>query len=62
MMLGAMTIHGIIPCPSVIQNQPELFWGLVASMWLGNATSIFRAWICASRLAEILPASVGKKA
>lgn len=37
MMLGAMTIHGIIPCPSVIQNQPELFWGLVASMWLGNA-------------------------
>ena len=37
MMLGAMTIHGITPGPSVIQNQPELFWGLVASMWLGNA-------------------------
>ncbi len=37
MMLGAMTIHGITPGPSVIQNQPGLFWGLVASMWLGNA-------------------------
>jgi putative tricarboxylic transport membrane protein len=37
MMLGAMTIHGITPGPSVIQNQPELFWGLVASMWIGNA-------------------------
>ncbi|SFB32261.1 putative tricarboxylic transport membrane protein [Rhizobium sp. NFR07] len=37
MMLGAMTIHGITPGPSVIQKQPELFWGLVASMWLGNA-------------------------
>ena len=37
MMLGAMTIHGITPGPGVIQNQPELFWGLVASMWLGNA-------------------------
>jgi len=37
MMLGAMTIHGITPGPSVIQNQPGLFWGLVASMWIGNA-------------------------
>lgn len=37
MMLGAMTIHGITPGPSVIQNQPALFWGLVASMWIGNA-------------------------
>jgi putative tricarboxylic transport membrane protein len=36
MLLGAMTIHGITPGPSVIHNQPELFWGLVASMWIGN--------------------------
>ena len=36
MLLGAMTIHGITPGPSVIQKQPELFWGLIASMWLGN--------------------------
>jgi putative tricarboxylic transport membrane protein len=36
MLLGAMTIHGITPGPSVMQNQPELFWGLIASMWIGN--------------------------
>jgi len=37
MMLGAFIIHGITPGPSIINNQPEIFWGLVASMWLGNA-------------------------
>lgn len=36
MMLGAMMIHGITPGPSVINNQPALFWGLIASMWIGN--------------------------
>jgi putative tricarboxylic transport membrane protein len=36
MMLGAFVIHGITPGPAVFQNQPEIFWGLVASMWLGN--------------------------
>ncbi len=36
MMSGAMTIHGIAPGPQVIQQQPELFWGVVASMWVGN--------------------------
>jgi putative tricarboxylic transport membrane protein len=36
MLLGAMTIHGITPGPSVMQNQPDLFWGLIASMWIGN--------------------------
>ena len=37
MMVGAMMIHGIAPGPQIIEKQPELFWGLVASMWLGNA-------------------------
>ena len=37
MMVGAMMIHGIAPGPQIIQKQPELFWGLVTSMWLGNA-------------------------
>ncbi|MEF9973904.1 MAG: tripartite tricarboxylate transporter permease [Clostridia bacterium] len=37
LMIGAMMIHGIQPGPLVIQNQPELYWGLVASMWIGNA-------------------------
>ena len=36
MMLSAFMIHGITPGPSVLTNQPEIFWGLVASMWIGN--------------------------
>jgi putative tricarboxylic transport membrane protein len=35
-MIGAMTIHGIIPGPQVISREPGLFWGMIASMWLGN--------------------------
>lgn len=36
MMLSAFVIHGLTPGPQVLQHQPEIFWGLVASMWLGN--------------------------
>ncbi len=36
LMVGAMTIHGIIPGPQVMTKNPELFWGMVASMWIGN--------------------------
>lgn len=36
LMIGAMMIHGIQPGPMVIQKQPELFWGIVVSMWIGN--------------------------
>src|SRR5947209_3912555 len=36
LMLGAMTIQGIQPGPQVMTMRPELFWGLVASMWIGN--------------------------
>ncbi len=36
LMLGAMTIHGIQPGPQVMVSNPELFWGLIASMWIGN--------------------------
>ncbi len=35
MLLGAMTIHGITPGPSVMQKQRSLL-GLIASMWIGN--------------------------
>jgi putative tricarboxylic transport membrane protein len=35
-MVGAMTIHNIQPGPQVMTSNPELFWGLIASMWLGN--------------------------
>jgi putative tricarboxylic transport membrane protein len=36
MMLSAFIIHGITPGPTVLQTQPQIFWGLVASMWIGN--------------------------
>lgn len=36
LMLGAMMIHGIAPGPEVMIKYPGLFWGLVASMWVGN--------------------------
>jgi putative tricarboxylic transport membrane protein len=35
-MVGAMTIHGIVPGPQIITKQPDLFWGMIASMWIGN--------------------------
>jgi len=37
LMVGAMTIHNIQPGPRVMTSNPELFWGLIASMWIGNA-------------------------
>lgn len=36
LMLGALTIQGIAPGPQVMTSKPDLFWGLIASMWLGN--------------------------
>ena len=36
LMIGAMTIHNIQPGPQVMASNPELFWGLIASMWIGN--------------------------
>ncbi|OUL98133.1 tripartite tricarboxylate transporter permease [Variovorax sp. JS1663] len=40
LMVGAMTIHNIQPGPQVMTSNPELFWGLIVSMWLGNAMLI----------------------
>jgi putative tricarboxylic transport membrane protein len=36
LMIGAMIIQGIQPGPGVMNEQPALFWGLIASMWIGN--------------------------
>jgi putative tricarboxylic transport membrane protein len=36
LMVGAMTIHGIVPGPQVMTRNPNLFWGMIASMWVGN--------------------------
>jgi putative tricarboxylic transport membrane protein len=36
LMVGAMIIQGIVPGPNVAVEQPALFWGIIASMWIGN--------------------------
>jgi TctA family transporter len=36
LMIGALTIHGIQPGPQVMTERPALFWGMIASMWIGN--------------------------
>ena len=36
LMIGALMIQGIAPGPQVMTERPELFWGLIASMWIGN--------------------------
>ena len=36
LMIGAFIIQGIVPGPNVATERPELFWGIIASMWLGN--------------------------
>jgi putative tricarboxylic transport membrane protein len=36
LMVGAMTIHGLIPGPLIMTKHPTLFWGMIASMWIGN--------------------------
>jgi putative tricarboxylic transport membrane protein len=51
LMVGAMTIKGIQPGPQVMTSNPQLFWGLIASMWVGNAmlvilnVPLFGIWI-----------------
>ncbi|CDZ29176.1 TTT family tricarboxylate transporter [Neorhizobium galegae bv. officinalis] len=37
MMIGAMVMQGIVPGPNVVTSHPDLFWGLIVSMWIGNA-------------------------
>ena len=37
LMIGAMMIQGIAPGPQVMTERPQLFWGMIASMWVGNA-------------------------
>ncbi len=36
LLLGALIVHGIQPGPAILTKEPALFWGLVASMWIGN--------------------------
>jgi TctA family transporter len=56
LMIGALMIQGISPGPQVMQERPELFWGLIASMFVGNMMLIFlnlpliRLWIALIRV------------
>src|SRR6266702_3585163 len=36
LMIGALTIHGIQPGPQIMSERPAMFWGMIASMWIGN--------------------------
>jgi TctA family transporter len=51
LMLGAMIMHGITPGPQVMTSRPDLFWGLIASMWIGNGMllllnlPLIRIWV-----------------
>ncbi|MDQ4060450.1 MAG: tripartite tricarboxylate transporter permease [Pseudomonadota bacterium] len=36
LMIGALMMHGLHPGPQLMRAKPELFWGLIASMWVGN--------------------------
>ncbi len=38
LLLSAMLIHGITPGPLLVKDRPEIFWGVIASMYLGNVT------------------------
>ncbi len=51
LILGALMVLGIAPGPQVMNERPELFWGLIASMWIGNVMllilnlPLIRIWI-----------------
>jgi putative tricarboxylic transport membrane protein len=36
LLLGAFIIHGVTPGPTILERQPQIFWGVVASMYIGN--------------------------
>jgi TctA family transporter len=50
-MIGALLIQGLVPGPNILVQQPSLFWGLVTSMWIGNAMllvlnlPLIRIWV-----------------
>jgi TctA family transporter len=56
LMVGALMIQGVQPGPQVMINQPELFWGVITSMWLGNVMLVvlnlplIGAWVALLRV------------
>src|SRR5690606_2496548 len=41
LMLGVLMIHGIQPGPGLINDEPQVFWGLIMSFWIGNVILVF---------------------
>jgi putative tricarboxylic transport membrane protein len=41
LLLGALLIQGITPGPHLIHDEPDIFWGLIASFWIGNILRVF---------------------
>jgi putative tricarboxylic transport membrane protein len=41
LLLGALMIQGIVPGPQLISEHPDIFWGLIASFWIGNILLVF---------------------
>jgi putative tricarboxylic transport membrane protein len=37
LLLGALLVHGVVPGPMLIKQHPDIFWGTIASMYIGNA-------------------------
>jgi len=56
LMVGAMIVHGITPGPQVMTERPELVWGMIASMWIGNLLLVvlnlplIRIWVLLLKL------------
>ena len=56
LMVGAMTLQGLTPGPQIMTNEPALFWGMIASMWIGNVMllvinlPLIRLWIAMLRV------------
>ena len=53
LMVGAMTIQGIAPGPQVMTQKPDLFWGMIASMWIGNAMLVIAQPAADRHLGEV---------
>jgi len=54
MLLGALIIHGVTPGPLLLADHPQLFWGVVASMYVGNALLLVLNWPLVNVFARVM--------
>lgn len=53
-ILCGLTLHGIIPGPTLIANHPDIFWGIIASLYIGNCMLLFINYPLALLFIQIL--------